>query len=282
MIASTSPVRRRATTHVLVGNVMTPVERPLPTRVLGVWAHPDDECYLSAGLMSRVVANGGNVRLVCATRGELGTDDPDLFGTDRFARMRESELESSLAVLGVHDLRFLGLRDGACADADERRMATAIADEIVDFVPDAIVTFGPDGITGHSDHRAVSRWTTAAAASASRAELLYATVSHEHAARHRRMHDSLGLFAALEGGRPASIPSHRLALRCSLDHGELIRKRRALACHGSQTDGLAALMGEDVYFGWWRDECFRHPTPAESSAARRAVELLGDLVEAGT
>ena len=220
-------------------------------------------------------------RLLCATRGELGTDDPDLIGTERFARTRESELESSLAVLGVGDVRFLGLRDGACADADASRMVGAIADEIDEFRPDAVVTFGPDGITGHPDHRAVSRWTTAAASSVA-TELLYAAVTHQHAARHRHVHDSIGLFSGLEGGRAASIPTHRVALRCALDHGELIRKRRALSCHGSQTDGLAATIGEDLYFEWWRDECFRHPTPTEAAAARAATRATRVLAGAGT
>lgn len=47
--------RGRSTTYASVGNFLSPISRPLPERLLGVWAHPDDECYLSAGLMARVV-----------------------------------------------------------------------------------------------------------------------------------------------------------------------------------------------------------------------------------
>ncbi|HLZ38595.1 MAG TPA: PIG-L family deacetylase, partial [Mycobacteriales bacterium] len=41
--------------------------------ILGIWAHPDDEAYLSAGLMA--IARGAGSRVVCATatRGELGS-----------------------------------------------------------------------------------------------------------------------------------------------------------------------------------------------------------------
>src|SRR5947208_14585633 len=44
---------------------------------MGVWAHPDDESYLSAGLMLRVAGRGGRVVCVTMTRGEQGTDDPE-------------------------------------------------------------------------------------------------------------------------------------------------------------------------------------------------------------
>jgi LmbE family N-acetylglucosaminyl deacetylase len=46
--------------------------------VLGIWAHPDDETFLSAGLMA--AAREADKRVVCATAtlGEHGTDDPQL------------------------------------------------------------------------------------------------------------------------------------------------------------------------------------------------------------
>jgi LmbE family N-acetylglucosaminyl deacetylase len=42
--------------------------------MLGVWAHPDDEAYLSTVLMHRIVESGGRVVVVTATRGELGSN----------------------------------------------------------------------------------------------------------------------------------------------------------------------------------------------------------------
>ena len=35
--------------------------------ILGVWAHPDDEAYLTAGIMARAVRNGSRVVCVTAT-----------------------------------------------------------------------------------------------------------------------------------------------------------------------------------------------------------------------
>ncbi len=40
--------------------------------ILGVWAHPDDEAYLSAGLMATAIAAGRRVVCVTATRGRGG------------------------------------------------------------------------------------------------------------------------------------------------------------------------------------------------------------------
>ncbi len=242
-----------------------PTDRRLPTRLLGVWAHPDDECYLSAGLMARIAAAGGHVRLVCATRGEHGTDDPDLAGTARFGALREAELRASLEILGVHDVYVLGIPDGGCDRVDESAMSSAVAGHLAEIDADAVVTFGPDGITGHPDHLAVSRWATLAAGD--RTEVLYGTMTDEFTDRHRDLHDRLGLFSGCPGGMPSSVQSADLALRVRLDHDELVRKRAALREHASQTEPLAGLVGEATYFGWWRDECFRAPTPAERSPA---------------
>ncbi len=264
------------TAHTRVGNTPMVLHRPLPRRLLGVWAHPDDEAYLSAGLMARVIQAGGRVTVVTATRGEKGTDDPDRFDTDEFGAHRERELRASLATLGVDDVRFLDLRDGECDLADPETQIRAIGEVMDEVDPDAIVTFGPDGMTNHADHLAVSAWTTAAwtrrwagdpacpvSGPASAGDLLYATVTNDFANRNRELHDRLGVFGDFADGQPCSVPRDRVALGCALSEAELDRKRAALAAHGSQTDGLAALMGEETYRAWYREETFRRPTRTE-------------------
>jgi LmbE family N-acetylglucosaminyl deacetylase len=255
------------TEYTSVGNSLMPMARPLPQHLLGVWAHPDDEAYLSAGLMARVIAAGGQVTVVTASRGEKGTDDPSLYDSDVFGAYRERELVASLAELGVTDVRFLGYRDGECECdlADNEEAVTAITDVIVDVSPDTIVTFGPDGMTGHADHQSISRWTTEAWRRAARdsAALLYATVSHDFVARHRELHDSLGVFADRGDEGPASVSRSCVALECSLSDHELDRKRKALAAHRSQTEPLATIMGETAYRTWWNNERFRRPTRSE-------------------
>ncbi len=260
---STSGTTGQATAYSMVGNVLMPLSRPLPRRLLGVWAHPDDEAYLSAGLMARVVAAGGEVTVLTATRGEKGTSDPDRYDRPEFADEREQELRASLAVLGVHDVRFLGVRDGECDLADPYTAIAAIEDVIDEVDPDAIVTFGPDGITNHPDHRAVSRWTTEAWRRRGRGELLYATMTHGYLRRHAELHDRLGIFEDFGGHGPSSVAQWCVQLECALTDHELDRKRVALAAHASQTAPLAAMMGEDTYRSWWSEETFRVPSAAE-------------------
>ena len=57
--------------------------------VLGIWAHPDDEAFLSAGLMAAARDAGQRVVCVTATLGEHGTDDPGSWPPNRMARVRE-------------------------------------------------------------------------------------------------------------------------------------------------------------------------------------------------
>src|SRR5689334_19789828 len=73
--------------------------------VLGVWAHPDDEAYLSAGTMGALRDAGHRVVVATATFGENGTPDPERFPPAELARIRRDELQVSLELIGVHDHR---------------------------------------------------------------------------------------------------------------------------------------------------------------------------------
>jgi LmbE family N-acetylglucosaminyl deacetylase len=156
-----------------------PDDAPAGT-LLGIWAHPDDEAYLSAGLMFRARAAGHRVVVATATRGELGTDDPDEWPTDRLAAARETEMTASLAAVDVHEHHWLGYRDGTLPQVPPGDAVGKITGLISAIRPDTIVTFGPDGMTGHPDHRTVSSWATLAwTASGRRARLWYATLTPE-------------------------------------------------------------------------------------------------------
>ena len=236
---------------------------PVPRRLLGIWPHPDDEAYLSAGLMGRVTDAGGHVTVLTLTRGTKGTSDPADYDQPHFGARRERELRAALAEVGVHDVRVGDFRDGECELVPDEPAIELLTDTITEVGPDTVVTFGPDGITGHPDHRVVSAWVTEAWRRTGGSELLYATMTHEHVAQRAELHERIGLFADLGPAGPASVPADRIALAVDLRDLELDRKRRALAHHASQTESLVALMGEAVYRSWWPTEYFRRPTPAE-------------------
>ncbi|WP_084960502.1 PIG-L deacetylase family protein [Thermoactinospora rubra] len=223
--------------------------------VLGIWAHPDDEAYLSGGLMAMARDHGSRVVCVTATRGELGTPDPVEWPPHRLAAARTRELARCLEILGVTEHHWLGYRDGACAEVPPSDAVTRLG-EIIDRVrPGTVVTFGPDGITGHPDHQAASAWATAAfeRAAPPGARLLYATFSRRRAARWRELNASLGVFPP---GYPIATPDHRLALDLELDAETAARKVRALAAQETQTAGLIAALGIGLYTAWVSCESF--------------------------
>lgn len=233
---------------------------PRPGRLLGVWAHPDDESYLSAGLMGRVLDDGGHVTVVALTDGELGFGDEDTRPRRARVAHRRTEMADAMDALGVTDLRFLGHPDGALASVPTPVVADAIAEIMDETRPDTIVTFGPDGITGHDDHVATGAAVCRARLDHGAGDLLFAAQSTQYLDRWRPMHDEIGVWMT---GEPEGVDREALALFLALDGAELDRKRQALAGHHSQTVGLVSHIGEARYREWIAEECFRRPTVDE-------------------
>ena len=232
--------------------------------ILQIWAHPDDESYLAGGLSIRAVDNGQRVVCVTATHGEAGGDPA--IAPDVVAATRDRELAGALDALGIREHVQFDYPDGGCHAVDNGLVVRRITHLIESVRPDTIVTFGPDGVTGHADHRAVSRWVTQAwAATGHRSQLLHASTLPSFAQRYRDVHTQLNAF---EPGFPISTPADQLSVLLSLDDETLQRKRVALAAHHSQTAGAAALLGEDVYLRWWSDECFRAARPTRADRSR--------------
>ena len=149
--------------------------------VLGIWGHPDDEAYLSAGIMAKAVDAGQRVVCITATRGELGFPDDDPRSLEERAALRESELAACFEILGVTEHHWLDYADGRCKEADVEEAVGSIVAVIEEVQPDTILTFGPDGGTGHDDHIAAGRWSTIAfrRAAAAGSRLFYSTRTPE-------------------------------------------------------------------------------------------------------
>lgn len=204
--------------------------------ILGIWAHPDDEAYLSGGLMASARDAGSRVVCVTATRGELGTPDPVAWPPRRLAAERTVELARCLEILGVTEHHWLGCRDGECAAAPASDVVGRVCEVIERIRPDTVLTFGPDGITGHPDHQVVSGWATAAfeGAAPSGARLLYAAVAERRVPRWTALGDRLGVYLA---GYPVTTPTGGLAVDLVLDPDTAARKVAALAAQTTQRPG---------------------------------------------
>lgn len=246
--------------------------------ILGVWAHPDDEAYLTGGLMALARQAGQRVVVATATRGEAGTSDPDLWPPRRLARVREAELRASLAALGVTEHHFLGYVDGTLPDQHLPEAIDRVADIVAAVRPDTIITFGPDGLTGHPDHRRVSTWATVARESvAPDARLLYATTTARFVQRWQHVHDRYDIY--MDPDLPVRTSSDQVALEVVLDGAIADRKLVALRAQASQTAGLIEAMGEQVYRAWTSTETFREalsmvPRTVRADVTHRAPSLL--------
>lgn len=133
-------------------------------RLLGAYAHPDDEQGVS-GLMCKYARAGVEVTLVCATRGEAGQVAPGVSATqENLGQVREAELRCAAEKIGIRHVYFLDYRDsgmfGAPENNDPRALWQANVLEVAEKLtrllrrhqPQVMLTFDPQGGYGHPDH----------------------------------------------------------------------------------------------------------------------------------
>ena len=132
-------------------------------RLLGVFAHPDDETFCAGGTFVRYAKDGAEVMVVSATRGQAGQIRDARVGTRRtIAAVREAELRLACERLGVAHVRCWDYLDGTLTEAGFHGLVGQVVRVIREFRPDVVVSFGPDGGYGHPDHIAISAAATAA------------------------------------------------------------------------------------------------------------------------
>jgi len=150
----------------MIGDAAVPGESaPLrqPPRLLGVFAHPDDETFCAGGTFARYANGGAEIMVVSATRGQAGQIRDASVGTRRtIAAIRERELRLACERLGVAHVRCWDHLDGALAEADFPGLVGQVIALIREFRPQVVVSFGPDGGYGHPDHITISAATTQA------------------------------------------------------------------------------------------------------------------------
>jgi len=147
----------------------------MPKKILAVLAHPDDESFGMGGTLAYYARQGVEVHLICATRGEAGTVDPEfLEGYDSIASRREAELRCAADQLGLKNVHFLGYRDSGMEGTPENQHPNAfinapfeqVTEQVVAYIrqfqPEVVLTFDPVGGYHHPDHIYIQRAATAA------------------------------------------------------------------------------------------------------------------------
>jgi LmbE family N-acetylglucosaminyl deacetylase len=143
-----------------------------PKCLMAVLAHPDDESFGMGGTLAWYASQGMEVRLVCATQGEVGEVDAELLqGFKSIADLRKHELSCAAKALGLTSVNYLGFRDSGMQDSlenqDPRSLYQAPLEEVAakvvalmnQFQPHVVVTFDPSGGYLHPDHVKMNRAT---------------------------------------------------------------------------------------------------------------------------
>ena len=225
--------------------------------ILSVWAHPDDETYLAAGVMAQAVRNGERVVCITATRGEKGSLDEERWPLETLGAVREAELERCMAILGIDDHRWLDYVDGELGSVDTAEGVGRVTDLLEEVRPDSVLTFGPEGMTDHPDHKRISAWVGEAFGSAAKpgARLFHATATPEWAERFVPRLNRFNVYYSPD--TPPVTPREELGICLDLPPELRELKLRAIEAHESQVEGMLKAFGPDFFLEAFMEETFR-------------------------
>ncbi len=219
-------------------------------RVLGVFAHPDDE-QLVTGLFVRAGQEGAFTALVTATRGDAGEQAPVVARQRDLGAVRAAELLKNGFALGIDEQEVWEYPDGGVPDVPIDELTLRIEQAMRRYQPDLVVSFWPaSGATGHDDHMRVGL------AAETAAKRLAATGAGPrwlaYALTPRR---ALVRFGGEPGRRIAeNTPdaTHRMP-------GEIDAKLRGWEIHASQRDYVRESYGVParLLYWLWDEELYR-------------------------
>jgi N-acetyl-1-D-myo-inositol-2-amino-2-deoxy-alpha-D-glucopyranoside deacetylase len=209
-------------------------------RLLGVFAHPDDESLAAGGLLAWCAALGAHVSLLCLSRGEAGPGgDHSTLGSTR-----TRELHAAAGALGIDTVVVLDHADGMLPWLPAGVLSADVRRTITDERPDVVVTFDEDGLYWHPDHVATHHATrTAVASFGVQAPALYYVTTPS--GQMRRLVDTVGARMPATASRAvlgiadpdafgASAPPPTMVVHA----GRFARQKlAALRCHRTQVAG---------------------------------------------
>ena len=125
-------------------------------RVLGVFAHPDDESFSAGGTLRAAHEGGAPVFIASATLGEAGwvRGQPDFAGD--LGRLRHAELSEACQILGASPPLVGPFSDGQLADIEPTLLDDWVGRVLERTRPTIVISLGMDGAYGHRDHIALA------------------------------------------------------------------------------------------------------------------------------
>lgn len=268
-------------------------------RLLGVFAHPDDEGTMGGALL-HYSEKGVETGLVYATRGEVGEiSDPTLATPENLGQVREQEMRTAAKALHVPNLWFLDYRDSGMAGTPENQdprafvrvhLADAVGKLVAiirQFRPQVLVTFDESGAYGHPDHIAIYQYTTSAFHAAAD-DALYPELGSAHATAKLyytafprsaiasisewlgEREDYNSIFAGLDP-KTLGLSDEQITVRLNVEKWQEA-KARSWAMHRTQMNPnmLMAQIPEDLQRRWRSLECYQLAT------SRVGLDIIGE------
>lgn len=196
--------------------------------------------------ITRQVAGGTEVHLLCATHGGAGWNGlPAGRRQAELPEIRAAELKRAAAMLGLASVELWDYPDGGVPGCDQAELTTRIRVVVERLDPHQVFGWGPDGGYGHPDHIAVGACTDAALCG-SRRELY-------HLAFERAEADFM------ESWVKRFDPASSMAF-APVDHADLVFEpstaelavvKRAVECHESQLSPMWREWVEDDATLYW-------------------------------
>lgn len=208
-------------------------------RVLVVIAHPDDAEFWADGTIMTWTDSGIAVTYLVLTDGDAGGFD-ETMQREQVPEIRRAEQRAAAAVLGAHDVRFLGEKEGTLRPGPKLRRE--IIRVIRQVRPQRLLTWSPEWnwqrfrTSCHADHRTTGELALTAA---------YPEASNQFAHPELLRDERLEPWEVAEFWLLNSpVPNHYVDVTEVFE-----RKLDAVRAHVSQTqhrDGLAARMRERI------------------------------------
>lgn len=223
---------------------------------MSIWAHPDDESFLAAGLLATAVKNGQTVVCVTATKGEAGVQDEARWPRNKLGEIRAQEMAAAMKLLGITNHHWLDYADGGCVDANTDEAVDKLCVIAQQIKPDTILTFGPDGWTGHPDHTTMSRWADVLVTTLGKKIAIYhVTHTPEHFEKYyKKADEQFNFFFNID--QPPLLPKQECDIHYQLPADIKALKYRALKSMVSQTERLFLQYDPELLDKAWAVECF--------------------------
>lgn len=234
-----------------------PVQTQSGKTLLAVFAHPDDEAFSVAGILTHYARQGVRVVVACATRGEAGKITVPDMTIDDLGEQREQELCEACQIMGIEPPIFLGFHDSgrfertrhddplALLNLTPLEIEHRIREVIAQVKPQVMITFDPHGSYGHIDHLQIHRAAVGAFFSTGHLEyggpqrLFFTALTNEGAENTKHLDDQLDPLIY-------GVSESTIAFQMDIaDYVEI--KKATMAAHGTQmgsTGAVGRLTGE--------------------------------------